>query len=74
MLGQENGDITHEGNVAYNAPDDVLFPVQVVLAPSIQLRVVGKVVVAPCQKLERRRPRHAQKSQTSASHLAGEKA
>jgi hypothetical protein len=47
---QEWGDRTYR-NVSSHAANDVLFAVEIILASSIQLRVIGKVVVTLLKRI-----------------------
>ena len=52
MLRQQYCDVTYERHVTHDAPYDVFFSVEVVLASSVEFRVVCKVVVAFCEEFE----------------------
>lgn len=51
MLAQQDGDVAHERNVANDAPNHLLLPIQVVLAARIELGVISIVVVALGEKI-----------------------
>ena len=50
MFRQQDGHVANKGDIRKHAPDDVP-PLQVVLSPSVQFRVVSGVVVAFGQDL-----------------------
>lgn len=50
MLAQHDRNVSHRGDVPAHAANQILLPVEVVLAARVELRVVGDVVVALCEE------------------------
>lgn len=50
MLAQHNRHVSHHRNIPTHAAHNVLLAVEIILAPGIELRVVGKIVVALFEK------------------------
>ena len=46
MLAEHNGDVSNHRDICSHTAHDVFLAVEVVLAPGIQLNVIGQVVVA----------------------------
>lgn len=55
VLGEQDRDIADKGHEADHAPYHVLFAVEVPLVRGVEIRVVGGVVVAFGEELERSR-------------------